>query len=145
MPQDTTQKQDLEDIAKFFGLEKEISGKLMLTLTHINAKTLNYIRKGKTLKGLAHLATLAEFVREARTYLFEIRSWDDWTSQDAEDMKNWLDNGQIELSDTCCANCNCANESANKHKDKKVYTPLQIFKDRDLTIKAYSQLFAVTE
>jgi len=69
---------------------------------------------------------VAEFVREARTYLFEVRDWADWTAQDARDMRAWLDGGRITI-------------------DGRAYAPLQILSDEALARRALSELTSVTE
>lgn len=120
----TSVKQDLQDVSRFFGLPP--TGHLMVEITKTSAKTIDRALKDEAVEYRAHLRVVADFVREARTYLFRVSSWDGWTEQDARDMRAWLDTGRI-------------------HLGGGVHTPLEILTDEGLARSALSELLRVTE
>lgn len=120
----TSVKQDVLDVARFFDLPP--TGQLMVELTRTSSKTLDRAIKDDPVEYRAHLRVVADFVREARTYLFGVSSWDDWTDQDQIDMRAWLDNGQISL-------------------DGRVHSPHQVLADERLARRALGELLRVTQ
>jgi len=122
----TSVHQDLLDVARFFGLEGERTGELMVRLTRTSAKTIDRALKEERVEYRPHLHVVAEFVREARTYLFQVRDWADWTAQDARDMRAWLDGGTIVV-------------------DGRSYSPFEMLTDESLARRALSELSSVTE